>query len=246
MRRLVAAELFKLRTTRTSWLLAAAALALIAAFHVLNFALKDIRPGDDVVSEIQLTGVVVTLTMVLGIVGIAGEQRHGTMRVTLLVTPRRGRVLAAKAIAYALVGGLLGALASGLTALVVLPWLAATDTPAGLSDARIAAMLAGFIPLAAGSAVLGLALGAIVRSQAGAIAVALVWTALVDGLLAEAVGAYAPYSLDGASSALTSLPESSAGGVDLLAPWAGGLVLVAYVAVLLAVGATVLSRRDLE
>ena len=245
MRRLVAAELLKLRTTRTSWILTAAALGLIAAFHLLNFALKEIRPGDDVAGELQLTGIVVTLTMVLGIVGIAGEHRHGTIRVTLLVTPRRGRVLAAKAIADALVGGLLGALAAGLTALVVLPWLAATDTPAGLSDARIAAMLAGFVPLAAGAAVLGLALGAIVRNQAGAIAVALVWTALVDGLLATAVDAYAPYSLAGASDAVTSMPASAAGG-GVLAPWAGGLLLAAYAAALLAAGATLMSRRDVE
>ena len=45
MRRLVAAEFLKLRTTRTSWILTAAALGLIAVFQLLNFALKEIRPG---------------------------------------------------------------------------------------------------------------------------------------------------------------------------------------------------------
>jgi hypothetical protein len=69
---------------------------------------------------------------------------------------------------------------------------------------------------------------------------------VVDGLLATAVDAYAQYSLDGASDALTSMPASAAGGGGVLAPWAGGLVLAACVAALLAVGATLLSRRDVE
>jgi ABC-2 type transport system permease protein len=244
VRRLLAAELLKLRTTRTSWILAGAALALVALFHLLNFTLKDIRPGADVANELQLTGTVVTLTLVLGILGVAGEYRHGTMRVTLLVTLRRGRVLAAKVIAYALAGALLGALASAVTALMLLPWLSATGTAAGLSDGRIAGTLAAFVPLAAGGAVMGVGLGAIVRSQAGAVAVAVVWTAIVDGLLASAVDAYTPYSLDGASDALTGSPASLSVTDDLLAPWAGFLVLVAYTAVLVAVGAVLLSRRD--
>ncbi len=244
MRRLVAAELLKLRTTPTSWLLAAAALGLVAVFHLLNFALKDIRPGDDVANELQLTGTVVTLVLVLGIIGMAGEHRHGTIRATLLVTPRRGRVLAATAVAHALAGAVLAAAASALTAAMLLPWLAATNTEAGVSGTRMAATLAGFLPLAAGAAVMGVALGAIVRSQAGAIVVALVWTAVVDGLLASTVAAYAPYSLDGASDALTGSPASLSVTDDLLAPWAGFLVLAGYVAVLTAVGAAMMRRRD--
>ncbi len=41
---------------------------------------------------------------------------------------------------------LLGAPASALTALMLLPWLWATDTASGLSEGRIAATLAGFVP----------------------------------------------------------------------------------------------------
>lgn len=244
MSALLAAELLKMRTTRTSWVLAGAALGLVVVFHLLNFLLKDIRPGDDVANELQLTGTVVTLVLILGVIGMAGEHRHGTIRVTLLVTPLRGRVLAAKAVAYALAGAVLGALASALTAALLIPWLATTGTDAGLSAWSMAATLAGFVPLAAGAAVMGVALGAIVRSQAGAIAVALIWTAVVDALLASTVDAYAPYSLDGASDALTGSPASLSVADDLLAPWAGFLVLLAYVAVLTAVGALVMCRRD--
>src|SRR6266498_5937792 len=50
----------------------------------------------------------------LGAMSITGEIRHGTIRPTFLVTPLRGRVVAAKVLASGLVGILFGLLAVGV------------------------------------------------------------------------------------------------------------------------------------
>ncbi len=56
--------------------------------------------------------------------------------------------------------------------------------------------------------------------------------------------AYAPYSLEGASDALTGSPASLSVTDHLPAPWVGMLVLVGYTAVLAATGGVLMRRRD--
>ena len=98
MTRLVAAELLKLRTTRTFWALAGSGAALVLLIVVLSLLLDDaLDDASDVRSLLSTVGICGLLTLVLGVVVAAGEYRHGTIASTLLVTPQRLRAVSAAA-----------------------------------------------------------------------------------------------------------------------------------------------------
>ena len=83
MTRVVAAELLKLRTTRTFWGLALSALGLVLLIVVLNLALDDnLRSASDVRGLLSSAGIFGLLALVLGVVAGAGEYRHGTIAST--------------------------------------------------------------------------------------------------------------------------------------------------------------------
>ena len=170
MTHLLAAELLKLRTTRTFWALAGSTFFLILLIVVLTLILDDSLgdAGDDEVRSLLTTGGLAGLLMlVLGVVVGAGEYRHGTIASTLLVTPNRLRAVAAQVLACAaggLVVGLAGAL---LVALVALPWLSASDV--ALPDLDVMARVVLGTALYSGlAAALGVALGAALRNQVAA------------------------------------------------------------------------------
>ena len=110
MTRLVQAELLKLRTTRTARALLALAAAGTAALVAVVLLLAG-QPGQPALGDDALRLLVLVpaqpltlAALVLGILGMAGELRHGTATPTFLVTPRRGRVVAAKLAAAGLTG----------------------------------------------------------------------------------------------------------------------------------------------
>jgi ABC-2 type transport system permease protein len=131
MTRLVRSELLKLRTTRTTRVLlalaAAGTAALIAAVLLLAGQPGQPALGPDALRQLVLVPAqpLTLAALVLGVLGMAGELRHGTATSTFLVTPERGRVVAAK-LAAAAVTGLAMSLASSAAVLAVgLPWLRA-------------------------------------------------------------------------------------------------------------------------
>jgi ABC-2 type transport system permease protein len=248
MTRLVHAELLKLWTTRTARVLLALAAAGTAALTVvvLTFAGRPGQPalGDDALRQLVLApnGPLTLAALVLGILGMAGEFRHGTATSTFLVTPVRGRVVAAK-LAAAAAGGLAIALVAAAVILAIaLPWLPAKGVDVTLADPGLAARLTGLAAAVALYAVLGTGLGALFRNQFAAVIVGLLWWQggvedLVLGLLRRpGLERWLP---DGAALALT------APGDGTLPMWAGGLVLAAYGLVLALVGGRLVVRRDL-
>jgi hypothetical protein len=146
MTRLVRAEFTKLATTRLIYGLAAA----MAAFAVLTVAANILdRQGAPPLSAdnfpMLVAGPVTLLSgaaLLLGILGMATEFRHQTVTQTFLVTPDRGRVVAAKLIAYPLAGIALALTTLALTAAVSTAWLAAKGITPSLADPDSSASLA--------------------------------------------------------------------------------------------------------
>jgi hypothetical protein len=117
--------------------------------------------------------------VVIATVFITGEYRRGLIRTTLAATPHRGRVLAAKAIVIGGVTFLIG-LAALLVAVTAGVHLSRDQgqyvLPVGwLTEARV---IAGTAALLAVAAVLALAVGAMVRRSAAAVAAVIVGTVL--------------------------------------------------------------------
>jgi len=248
MTRLVKAELLKLRTTRTARTLLALAAAGTAALVALVLLLAG-RPGQPELGADALRQLVLVpaqpltlAALVLGILGMAWEFRHGTATSTFLVTPVRGRVVAAKLAAAAATGLAMALVASAAVFAVGLPWLKAKGIEVTVADAGLLARVAGLAVAVALFAVLGVGLAALLRNQVAAVIVGLLWWSqgveriLVAVLHQPGLERWLPR---GAASALT------APGAATLPMWAGGLVFAAYGLVLALAGGRLVARRDL-
>ncbi len=245
MIRVVGAELLKLRTTRTFWGLAGAAVALVMLAVVLVLALTDEAFDEsDVRSLLSSAGGAGLMMLILGAVFSAGEYRHGTIAWTLLVTPVRLRVAGAQALACALAGAIISAVAAALTAVVALPWLEAKDA-ASLSSGEVLGIFGGGILYGALAAAFGAGLGALLRNQVVAVVLVLVVLFVVDPTLVALVDGYDRFSLSGLQTSITGGSAEDFGGDDLLPIGVATLIWVAYTAVLVGAAALLTSRRDI-
>lgn len=181
---------------------------------------------------------------VLGVLAISSEYATGQIRATLGATPQRTTVLAAKAISFTGVILTTGVVASVVAFFTGQAIFASKGLDVSIASPGVArAVIGGGLYLAA-VGLLGIALGAILRRTAGAVAAlvgVLVLTPLVSGFLPssfqQSVGKYFP--AQAGMSVFSVNPDPNA-----LSPWAGYGVLLVYVAVAFAVGAVLLVRRD--
>jgi ABC-type transport system involved in multi-copper enzyme maturation permease subunit len=196
--------------------------------------------------------------VVIATMFITGEYRRGLIRTTLAATPHRGRVLAAKAIVIGGVTFLIG-LAASLVAVTVGVHLSRDQGQyvlpvSWLTEARV---IAGTAALLAVAAVLALAMGAMVRRSAAAVAAVIVgivlpWilgTAQVLPLGAsEWLLRVTPAAGFAIQQSIPRYPQVTAAYTPPaylpLSPWAGFAVLCGYAAAAVAVALWLLRRRD--
>jgi ABC-2 type transport system permease protein len=242
--RVVSAEVLKMRTTRTFWGLAGAAIGLVMLAVVLVLALTD-DPFDesDVRSLLSSAGGAGLMMLILGVVFSAGEYRHGTIAWTLLVTPARLRVAAAQALACAVAGAAVAAIAAAFTAVVALPWLSAKDAPS-LSGGELLGIFLGGILYGALAGAFGAGLGALLRNQVVAVVLVLVVLFVVDPTLIALFDGYDRFSLSGLGNSISGGSEEDF-EADLLPFWAATLLWTGYTAVLVGAAALLTSRRDI-
>jgi ABC-2 type transport system permease protein len=241
---LIRSEFRKLSTVRSPWLLLAAGPLLVVA-GVTGLVESGGNVHDPAVQSTALAhvGLAALFTLVFGILAVAGEYRHSTITDTFLSFPGRGRVLAAKLAVYALAGagaGLISTLA-GIAATAA--WWAAKGAEFHLSAGGTWRTIAGGMAANIAFALIGVGLGALVRNLAGAIAAALAWIALIEGIAGQLLGSglarwlpfYASEALDRASITAST---------RLLPQWGGGLVLLGYAAAFAAAGVITTLKRD--
>jgi ABC-2 type transport system permease protein len=178
-----------------------------------------------------------------GALVMSGEYGAGMIRTTFAACPRRLTVLAAKAVVVA-ASTLVLALAGGLLAYQIgRLFLAGRGYPPGEPMPALLGVGLCFSAVA----VLGLAVGAVLRHTAGAI-IALVGVILLPTLIGPLFGD-AQRWIAGASptAALQKLAQSSDAAPDAvgsLGGWPSLWVVCAYTAAALAAGAWALERRD--
>ena len=246
MTRLISSELLKLRSTRTAVALIASVVGLVVLIGLIATLTADFEQDEvQTVDLLGIAGFAQVFALILGILAVTTEFRHGTITPTLIVAPDRVRLVMAKLAAHALAGLVLGVLAVGLTTAIVLIGLSARDIDTGLTSEQITKVVVGLILATTLWAALGVGLGALVRNQVGAIVGALGWTLLVENLLTiiPTVGDWVQkYGLNGVTNALGNIESEVTG--DVLSQGAGGALLVAYTAAFVIAGTLAMRRRD--
>jgi ABC-2 type transport system permease protein len=238
-------ELYKLRSTWTVASVVAAMLALVilaVLLHTLSLPASRLASGTVQRGVFTDTGVNLgsLFAGLLGALSITGEIRSGTIRPTLLVTPRRGLVIAAKAVIVLAAGFAVGVIAAGATAGVGSAGLASRGLLIELGAGDYAQLILGGGAAAALWALIGLGAGAVVRSQVPAIVALCAWLLFVEGLIAgdvPSVSRFFPAAL------ARALAGSQAAGT-LRTPAVAALVLALYAALAVAAGRTATTRRD--
>ncbi len=228
---LVALEARKSLSTRSGTVLAALVVVLAPAATLLAATAATGRL-DSVVGPLALAGTLTAyLVLSLGVLSTAGEWSHRTVQTTFLLTPQRGRVTAAKALAVGALAAVLSAAATGLAAGV----LALTEAGAGWDGvwrAVAAAVAAGVV-----FAVTGVGIGAALGNTPAALTGLYVLVLGVMPVL-ETVKPTLARHVDPANAVL-----DLARGVDQVP---AALVLAGWVVISLVAGAVLSSRHAVQ
>ncbi|MGW1344488.1 ABC transporter permease [Kribbella sp. NPDC002412] len=253
MTKLVRAEFTKLFSTRLWLWMLVGAVGLTALFIGLTIGLegRPENPGPPLDSAqgqqslFSSAGAATVFTVVLGIIAMTGEYRHQTITATFLVTPRRGRVVAAKVIAYALAGLGIGLVNVLVAVAIAVPWLRAKDIGISLTTNGIPATLLGVLLGLAIFTVIGVGIGALVRNQVAAVTATLVYSLVVESFVAllPTIRDYFKYFPGGAFSGLTNSYQPD---VSFLGAWQSGLLLLGYGVVFAVLGGVLTTRRDIS
>lgn len=237
-------EFLKLHSTRTTLGLALGMLAftifiaLVQGYTDHEFSLTQAREQR---SLFGIGGVSTLFAALVGVMAVTSEFRHGTIRPTLLFSPRRSLLLVSKLLASLLMGLLFGLVAEGAGFLFGGIALQTRGIPFALDRGEVASLVAGTAAASMLWAGIGVGLGALVRSQVGAIIALFAWLLVGENILfglAPSVGRFSP----------GPAAQALAGGLDdhLLEPLTGGLVLCGWVALLGVLGGAMLTQRDID
>jgi hypothetical protein len=247
---LVRSELRKLTTTRLwLWMLVlAVAMTGATTSAAVGFAEPgplglDTAAGQRTVFAQSSAALVVS--GILGIIAVTGEFAHQTATPTFLATPRRGRVVSAKLVTYAVAGLGYAAACTAVVLAVALPWLAAEDVDVVLSTTDLVRTLGGVAVEVALYAVLGVGLGCLLRNQIAAIVGFVVYIFVLGPILTgvdatSEMAQYLPYQAGNALGRLTSSVDAA-----MLGQAAGGLALLLWALALAALGTRMAVRRDI-
>jgi uncharacterized protein YfiM (DUF2279 family) len=182
--------------------------------------------------------------VVLGVLCISSEYSSGMIRTSLIAVPKRGRVLAAKSLVFALVTFVVGE-ATCFAAFFAGQALISGHAPtAALGDPGVARAVAGGGLVLAALAVLSVAAGALLRHPAAAIAAMMAVLLVLPGIAQALPDSWrnpvTEFWPTQAGSQLTSVHPSA----HTLQPWPGFGVMCLFVAIVYAIAWTLLDRRD--
>ncbi|MFJ9445691.1 ABC transporter permease [Kitasatospora sp. NPDC101235] len=254
--RVLRSEWAKFWSLRSSWITLGLALFFLVAFGLIaayqfKSRMTSGRPMDrDFAGASTLslslfgTNFAQLALGVLGVLVAAGEYSTGMIRSTLAAVPRRLPVLWSKAAVYWLIALVLGTV--GVFAVFVADSgvLSGTRVAMTLSDAGVVRGLLGAGLYLAMVGVIGVALGALLRSVAGGIAVLVATLMLIPGLTALLPSSWqshlSPYLPSHAGEAMFALHHDS----TTLSPTVGLAVFLGWTVLALGAAAVRLVRTD--
>ena len=234
-------ELLKQRSTETTLFLLLAMVGFVAlavTMHVIALSPSHLSTNAHQLDVFQVgTRAAMIFAALAGAMAITAEIRHGTIRPTFLVEPRRGPVIAAKLAIGGLAGLTYGLLAEGLMATAAAIAFSIRGIPNELSGGDYARLLIGGAAAGALWAILGVGVGALVRNQVGTLVGILAYMFLVESVSEAFIPGVVKLLPGGAGLTL-------AGNNQDLSVAVAALLLVAYAAAASAAGWIATLRRD--
>jgi hypothetical protein len=239
MRRLIAGEVIKLRTTRTALGFGAAVALLTLAIVLLTTLAGDPKTIADKRSALAVGGGASALLLLFGVVGAGAEYRHRTLAPALLVAPGRRRLLAARVLAFGLAGVIIGVIVEGVAFAIGLPLLAGQPGPDLVASEYARAAGGGLLAIVL-CTMLGVGVGTLVGKQVPAVVGTTLWIFLIEPL-SGLLGDVSKFTI---GQTATSVSGDSGG--DVL-PWGAALlVMLGWTAAFVLAAALVDSRRDIS
>jgi ABC-2 type transport system permease protein len=244
---LLRSEWGKLWSVRSTWWCVALAIGLPTATAIGAAVLHGGGTGPgDYATFAQAAGIAVMCSslavvpvMVVSLLAITSEYRAKAIHATLAAAPHRLRLLAAKTVIVAALGGLVGLAAAWVSfAILAVP----SDLDGRVTDATVLAPLLGRGADTMILAAFALALGALLRSTAAGIVVLLVEQLILPmvGFLPGPAGRIAQYLPTEAGGRILNITEAA----QLSGAYQGLLVFALWAAGLLALAGLRLRTRD--
>jgi ABC-2 type transport system permease protein len=264
MKNAVRSELLKMRSTPGVWVCFGLAFPLTALLMWAVFAQAGGSPGHTYLfvhtlnEKRELLGAgyfgITFLAPVLGVICITSEYRHKTITSTLVLTPKRGQVLAAKIVVTAWWCLLMGLLSLVVVVAAGLPWNAALGGITTHVTDQLGAVVPGLLVATILLGLFGLGFGTLVKNQVAGILLVIGGTFILEPLLVLLARGIFHYDLNwlpssAAASLAGSLARGGLGGnhdadAHYLVWWLGGLIMLAWGLVPLAFGYFTTVRRD--
>ena len=243
MSALLRGEMLKLRTTRMFVALVATALGVSLLLAILVATTGSAVTDDDARNNLLTSDVSGIVILLLGAIGMTGEWRHRTITSTVLASPDRVRMLAAKTLSHSVAGVLLSLIVT--TGVIAIGTLVMSNRgEATLEAAALADLLWRSLTVAAVLGALGVCVGALVRNQTVTVVGVIVMAVVVEGMLLNTlpeVGRFGPFA---------GAPNGILGGIgvpeDGVLPLGAALaVSIGWVGAAFTAAALLLRRRDL-
>ncbi|GAA3534149.1 ABC transporter permease [Amycolatopsis ultiminotia] len=241
------AERIKLFSTRAPWWCSALSVLVPIGFTALFFGLAGTAVPADVGNTQLAAGNGRTVALVLAVLAASSDANWGTLKLTFQAVPTRVPALLAKGTVVLLLCALLGLLAG--TGSWGLAQLVRPEADLGLHSAADWRLVFGQTVTFALTGLLGVGVGLLLRSTALSLALVLVWSQLVEGLvlLIPKIGAdiyqwlpfYAASQFAGGDFTRSTLKLSAP-----LGPWGYLAYFAAICIALFAAGAGTANRRD--
>jgi ABC-type transport system involved in multi-copper enzyme maturation permease subunit len=254
--RVLRSEWAKLWSLRSTWitlglgLLFPIAFALISSLRYKSMigSGRTMDPDFANATALSLAQFGVTFAMiafgVLGVLTTAGEYSTGMIRSTLAAVPRRLPVLWSKATVYGVVVVLAGLLGAVVAFTITSGVVSGTKAAMSFGDAGVLRSLAGSALYLGLAGIIGVALGAVLRSTAGGISTLVGAFLLLPGLMSLLPSSWQAHTT-------RYLPSNAGGSIyalhhdaGTLTAGAGLLVLLGWTALALGAAAYRLRRSD--
>jgi ABC-2 type transport system permease protein len=241
--KLIRSEWLKLRTLRTTWILAA--LSIVTAIAITAVATATVQEGMSSLERLDLLLTPAPLLvrlfiLVLGILAFANEYRYGTIVPALAAAPIRTELLGAKLIVLGGFGLVLGAIVTLASIVTGATVLSIVGQPVSVFDGEIPRAIVGTIPFYGICALLGVGVGVLVRQPTIAIGVLIPWALFAEqalGAFLPNVVTYLPFTAGEQLYAVTTRGEPLDAGV-------GAALFLTWTAVVVVAGSLMFQRRD--